>query len=130
MGAAAAALGAVLACLLPSDVLPDAHAEAGHAIDALLATAHNAPRLARSSAAKSGAAAGLAALLGVRRRPLSLCSSPHFQATLHMLPGLPAAGPAWLLVSPEAAGSAKQALQACALPALSHTLHACAVCLA
>ncbi len=134
MGAAAAALGVLLACLLPRGILPDAHAEAGHAVDALLAAAQNAPRLARSAAAKSGVAAGLAALLGVRRGPLVVLSSvchasftslttsllkpsvTRLQAPL-MLPGLPPAAPAWLLTSPEAASSASQALQARPLPA-------------
>ena len=67
MGAAATALGALLACVLPRGAITGAPAAAAqHAVDALLDAARNTPRLARSGAAKCGIAAGLAALLGVR----------------------------------------------------------------
>lgn len=66
-------------------------------VDAMLSMLGRAPRLAQSSAAKSGIAFGLAALLG----------APH------LLPSRAAAmsAPGCLLASPDTAGAAKQALQ-------------------
>ena len=65
MGAAAAALGTLLACALPRDAILDGPASPQRAVNALLTALQNTPKLARSSAAKCGIAAGLAALLGV-----------------------------------------------------------------
>ncbi len=92
MGAAATSLG----CLVAGLALDQAQAEAQRSVDAMLAALGNGPRLAQSGAARSGVAAGLAALLG----------APH------LLPGVPpAVGPPALLASPQTADAAKQALQ-------------------
>lgn len=91
VGAAATALGCLVAGLAPNQ----AQAEAQRSVDVLLTALGNAPQLAQSGAAKSGVAAGLAVMLG----------APH------LLPGVPPAGTPAFLASPENAEAAKQALQ-------------------
>ncbi|KAK9905743.1 hypothetical protein WJX75_005520 [Coccomyxa subellipsoidea] len=91
VGAAATALGCLVAGLAPDQ----AQAEAQRTVDALLTALGNAPQLAQSGAAKFGVAAGLAVMLG----------APH------LLSGVPPAGTPAFLASPENAEAAKQALQ-------------------
>ncbi|CAL8472221.1 g11763 [Coccomyxa elongata] len=106
VGTAATAVGCLVSGLAGKQPLQDAQSEVQQSVDALLAALGNAHRLAQSSAAKSGIACGLAALLG----------APH------LLPGvLPTGGTAFLLASPEMAEAAKQALQALEVLALKES---------
>lgn len=96
VGTAATAVGCLVSGLAGKQLLGNAHSEVQQSVDALLVALGNAPRLAQSSAAKSGIACGLAALLG----------APH------LLPGIVSTGgTALLLAAPEMAEAAKQALQ-------------------
>ena len=98
MGAASAALGCVLHAAAGQPDAPGGAAADNDVIScglaALQAAAENAARLSQSSAARIGAAKGLAAALG----------APH------MLPGVEP-GSAWLLCHVEHEQTAKQALQ-------------------
>lgn len=65
-------MGSLVACLLSRGALQNAPAALADALETLLGPLRKAPRLAGSTAAKTGVAAGLAALLGVSYYPCSL----------------------------------------------------------
>ena len=104
-GAAACASGALVNILAQGQgMFSDPAREVQQVVQAILAAAQNAPRLEHSSAAKSGAAAGLAALLGAQ----------------HVVPGLPA-GASYLLTCGADAPAAKEALQVLYHPPAVHS---------
>ena len=87
MGAAAAAVGSLVACLVSSGALSVASAVLTKTLEVLLEAAQHAPKLAGSTAAKAGVAAGFAALLGVSS-PVSPCFCKRPEVLLLMLLGL------------------------------------------